>query len=192
MNKIVYYSLLVYLYILFFMSIILIPYSLVKLKKRKNRFVYILRFFLYFGYYCTGNFYFMFIDAIHIEGMNYNSNNMVYLMITIFVAATIGVFLLWIWIHYEIEILDDKIIFRKLFFGKEIICFDQIDVENSRYQFIHPKRKKDFGHEVLKLKMKNGKQYSIILDELVQDGNNILLTEVILIKLKIKRENIYK
>ena len=40
--------------------------------------------------------------------------------------------------------------------------------------------------------MKNGKQYSIILDELVQDGNNILLTEVILIKLKIKRENIYK
>lgn len=60
MNKIVYYSLLVYLYILFFMSIILIPYSLVKLKKRKNRFVYILKLFIFLAYYFSFTFYILY------------------------------------------------------------------------------------------------------------------------------------
>ena len=165
---------------------------MIKLKKRSSKYIYISKFFVFFGYFCIAIFYFIFIGAIHIDGINYQSNNIVYLMITMLVLSLLGITQLWMWSHYEIHIQGDKFVYCNLFCGKTIIEFDQIDIENSRYLFVFPKGKRNYGHEILKLKMKNGKEYVLKLDMLVQGGDSILMTNTIIFKLKIKREKVYK
>jgi len=107
------------------------------------------------------------------------------------ILALLGIVQLWMWIHYEIHIQDDKFIYSNLFYGKSIIEFSQIDINNSRYLFVFPKRKRDYGYELLKLKMKNGEEYIFKLDMLVQGGDSLLMTNTIIFKLKIKREKVY-
>ena len=136
-------------------------------------------------------FLYIFVAAIHIDGMNYKSNNILYLIITMLILALLGIVQLWMWIHYEIHIQDDKFIYSNLFYGKSIIEFSQIDINNSRYLFVFLKGKRDFGHELLKLKMKNGEEYTFKLDMLVQGGDSLLMTNTIIFKLKIKREKVY-
>ena len=191
MNQFLYYSLIIFLYILFISSLILIFYSIVKLKKRKSKYIYFSKFFLIFGYFCIAMFYFIFIDAIHLKSNNYQSNNIEYLIIAMLILSLLGVFQLWIWTHYEIHIQDDKFVYYNLFGGKNIIKFDQIDIHSSRYLFVFSKRKRDYGHEILKLKMNDGKEYDFKLDMLVQGGDSLLMSNTIILKLKIKREKIY-
>ena len=130
MNQFLYYSFIIILYILSAFSFVLIPYSIIKLKRRTSKYIYISKFFVYFGYYCITTFLFIFVDAIHFNGINYKSNNILYLIITMLILALLGVVLLWMWIHYEIHIQDDKFIYSNLFYGKSIIEFSQIDIKN--------------------------------------------------------------
>ena len=192
MSQYLYYSLIIVLYILSIFSLILITYSVIKLRKRSSKYIYISKFFVFFGYFCITMFYFIFIDAIHINGINYQSDNIGYLMITMLVLSLLGIIQLWMWSHYEIHIQEDKFIYCNLFCGKTIIEFNQIDIANSIYLFVFPKGKRDYGHEILKLKTKNGKEYVFKLDMLVQGGDTLLMTNTIIFKLKIKREKIYK
>lgn len=192
MNQHLYYSLIAVLYILSIFSLFLIPYSIIKLKRRSCKYVYLSKFFVFFGYFCIAVFYVIFIDAIHIDGINYQANNIEFLMIMMIVSSLLGVIQLWIWTHYEIHIQEDRFIYCHSFYGKSVIEFNQIDINNSVYLFVHPKGKRDLAYEVLKLKMKNGKEYSLLLDDLLQGGNSSLMIDTIIFKLKIKREAIYK
>lgn len=191
MNQFLYYTFIIILYILSAFSFVLIPYSIIKLKRRTSKYIYISKFFVYFGYFCITMFLFIFVVAIHFNGINYKSNNILYLIITVLILALLGIVQLWMWIHYEIHIQDDKFIYSNLFYGKSIIEFSQIDINNSRYLFVFPKGKRDYGHELLKLKMKNGEEYTFKLDMLVQGGDSLLMTNTIIFKLKIKREKVY-
>ena len=192
MNEFLYYSLMAILYVLFAFSLILIPYSIYKLKTRTSEYLCINKFFLFFGYFCLAGFYIIFIGVIHNTGINYQASDIAYFMIILFVDSLVGVALLWMWSHYEIHIQDDKFVYCKLFYGKSIIEYDQIDISNSRYIFVIPKGKRDFGHEVLKLKMKDGKEYALILTDLFQSGDMLLMLNTVIFKLKIEREGVYK
>lgn len=192
MNEILYISLLIYLYILFVVALFLIPYAIIKIKKRIKNCIYISKFFMFFGCFCIFIFYIIFIGAIHINKIDFQSNNILFLMISMLIYATLGVVQLWMWTHYEIQIQEDKFIYSNLFYGKKIIKFNDIDISNSRYIFVYPKGKRDFGHEVLELKMKDGKQYSFKFDDFLQGGDSLLMTNTIIFKLKIEREGIYK
>lgn len=191
MNQILYYSIIIFLYIMFALSLGLIICTIIKFKKRKVKYIYISKFFVFFGYFCIAVFYISFIDAIHIDGINYQSNNIKILLIFMIILSILGIVLLWTWVHYEIHIQDDKIVYCNLFYGKNVINFSEIDIQNSKYMFIIPKKKMDFGYEILKIKMKDGKEYRLKLDLFLQDGDVLSLTNTIF-KLKIKREKIYK
>ena len=188
MNKTAYYVLVVIIVAFMILGTAMIPYSLEKLKKRKKDCIYIHRLFLFFGYYCLANAWFIFVGAILIAKLDYLFHNMRYIVMAMYILGVVGTFLVWIWSHYEIKILEDRFIYSRCFWGKIEIPFDQIDIKNSRYQFIQPKHKRDFMDEALKLKMLNGKEYKFLFVDLLQEGSDLLMTNTIIFKLKIARE----
>ena len=94
--------------------------------------------------------------------------------------------------HYAVQILEDRIVYKKLFVGKIVIKIEDLDIKNSRYYFVKGKGKRDFGHEILFLKKKDGAEYKIRIEDILQDGYNNDFISAIIFKLKLKREDYCK
>lgn len=191
MNRYLWSFLLHSMYVLSAISLFLILYSITKLKKRGNNIIYILKPYLYLGYLLLLAFFIFFVDAIHIDKLDY-TDDIAGVMVAMFFIAILGNIQLWMWVHYEIEILEDKLIYHGVFCGKEIILFDEIDCERSSYIFVHFKNKLDFGHEVLFLKMKSGREYKFKMDAFLQERDIVFLLNILTNKLKIESEVVYK
>lgn len=191
MNYYLYLSLIILFQILFVILLLLLPITIIKFIKRKNRYVYSTKAFLYFGYFCAISFCLILVDGFYLENINYKLKNTRYLMFFMLIIALLGVASLWFWIRYEIKICDDKLIYRRFLKRKSVIRFNEIDIENSYDLFIYPKNKRNYGNEVLKLKMKNGNIYNIKLNLLLEAGDDLTLINLIKFKLKIKSKIIY-
>ena len=89
--------------------------------------------------------------------LNMGTNLLVFLLI----YTTIGIVVQWMCSHYSIEIKDDRFVYHHLFFGKEDILYDDIDVSKSKYSFVDGKY--DFirlnSIDILYLVMIGGKEY---------------------------------
>lgn len=193
MNEFLCYSLMTIIYVIFILTLILIPYSIYKFHKRMKNNIYISKFFLYFGYFCVFIYLFIFVYTVLMKKtVTLNSDGAFIGILCMLFYSILGDLLLWVWSHYSIEILEDRFVYSHLIYGKEIIYFNEIDILNSKYLFVFTKGKRDFGHEVLELKLKNGKTYNFRLDMFLQGGDSLLMTNTIIFKLKIKREKVYK
>lgn len=190
MDKLLYEILLGFIYFMFVTSLILVPFSVVKLAKRKKNGIYIIKIFLFYGWFCLIFFYIIFVDALLIDGLNYQSKNILGLMIMMLLYAAQGIVLSWMCSHYGIIVEEDKLIHNKLFFGKCRIEFNEIDIQNSTYLFVHPKGKRSLGHNVMELQMKNGDKHFFRREPLLQENDSLMLD--IAFKLKIKRQSFYK
>jgi hypothetical protein len=107
-------------------------------------------------------------------------------------SVWLAVAIVWVWCKKEFEICEKKLICHRCFLGEEIINFSEINVNNSSYVFIIPKRSNDFSDEVLYLQLNNGKQYKYKFVGLLWSGNTDLFFDTLCFKLKIKRELLYK
>jgi hypothetical protein len=146
--------------------------------------------FLYIAYLFIFFFSFIFIDAIHIDRLDYDSNNIEFLLIFMFTYSILGIILLWSWSRYELYIENEQITYCSLLKGKKIIKFDKIDIDNSNLLFIFPKM--GLSYDVLKIKMYDGKDCTIVLDDLLLGGDTSLMRETVIHKLKIRIQEIYK
>lgn len=102
-------------------------------------------------------------DTFDSSRINSATNTVIFLLI----YTAISIVVQWMWSHYSIEVKDDRFVYNHLFFGKEEILYDDIDIEKSKYCFVHPK-----GHfvrlsrcETLYLVMRNGQEYKFKFDE---------------------------
>ena len=89
--------------------------------------------------------------------LNMGTNLLIFLLI----YTTIGIVVQWMWSHYGIEIKDDRLVYNHLFFGKEDILYDDIDVSKSKYSFVDGKYEflRFNTIDILYLVMIGGKEY---------------------------------
>ena len=96
-------------------------------------------------------------------------NSATNLLVSVLIFSLIGIFIQWCWCSYSIQIEEDKFIYRHLFFGKENILFEDIDINKSKYSFVYEKN--DFiklsSFEILYLVMKNGKEYKFRFEQII-------------------------
>lgn len=98
---------------------------------------------------------------------SYMLNMATNLLIFLLIYTTIGIVVQWMCSHYSIEIKNDRFVYHHLFFGKEDILYNEIDIEKSKYCFVNPKETTVIlsGSETLYLVMKDGKEYKFRFEE---------------------------
>ena len=187
MNENLRFMLVIVLTILMGCSLILSVFAILKLKKRRKNHIFLNRFLLLYPFL-----FIFFLSCITYSGFisNWKHNLDDLLVVLLIILQFYIVVSLWGWTHYEIEIKDDKFIYWNFFRKKIIINFDEIDIKNSKYVFVSCNAKFD-SYEYLEIKMINGQNH-IMKFHFFQEGDDSLMFDIIVDKLKIEREGLIK
>lgn len=184
--EIIYYVSIALFYSMALISAFMIAFAFITHRRRRFKLngVFLSSLFLLFpGILLT--FYYIITIASFFKPFYCETGVLIMLMVFLIVSILANI-LLWIYVHFSIEVYSDRFVFNHCFHGNTMIKYADMDLSQTKILIV--KRKFLGSFDYLAIKLNNGDEHNFLIDIPLFFTTNSLLLKKLRIDFKLKTE----